>query len=279
VPVQLLLAVVVPAAFGALCGWLLGVNKTWYLVLSILALLGGYAAGTEHRGAREGALRGVLGGALFGGAILLVKEATGEPPKADLPEPEILLLAVTTVISMVAAAMGATDRKRLEESENPPEGFSLKRLSWTEVLGFVAAAVLLLSLWLPWFTTNESNPNSVINSSGTPPGESATGWEVFRILDYVLAAACVAPFILAWIVARDADLSWKPGEVTMIVGITAVVLILCNGFILGKPYPGIEIGLSYGYPVALLGAAGLFVSGFLRQALHTDDKKQRVSLC
>ena len=59
----------------------------------------------------------------------------------------------------------------------------------------------------------------------------------------------------------------------MIVGISAVVLILCNGIILGKPAPGIEISLDYGYPIALLGATGLFVSGYLRQALHTDARK------
>ena len=75
VPVQLLLVVILPAAFGALCGWLLGVNKTWYFVLSILALLGGYAAGTEHKGGGQGALRGLLGGTLFGGAILLTNKA------------------------------------------------------------------------------------------------------------------------------------------------------------------------------------------------------------
>src|SRR4051794_41913590 len=82
VPVQLLLAVVVPVAFGALCGWLLGVDKTTYLVLSILALLGGYAAGTEHKGAGEGALRGVPGGTLFGRPILLLSEAPDQAPTA-----------------------------------------------------------------------------------------------------------------------------------------------------------------------------------------------------
>src|SRR3954451_11209916 len=84
VPVQLLLVVLLPVAFGALCGWLLGVNKTWYLVLSILALLGGYAAGTEHKGAAEGALRGVIGGTLFGPSILLLNQALDKTPKADL---------------------------------------------------------------------------------------------------------------------------------------------------------------------------------------------------
>jgi hypothetical protein len=272
IPVQVVLVAGVPAAFGALCGWILGVNETAYLVLSLLALIGAYVAGREHPNGREAALRGAIAGAFFGGGILLVHEATGKEPKADLPEPEILLLAVTVVVSALAGAFGGMDRKRLEESESPPQGFSLKRLHWSELLGFLGSAVLLGSLWLPWFSTS-GNPHSKIGTAAIGPNQSADAWQTFRILDILLAAACLAPFILAYIVARNAELSWKPGEVTMIVGITCVVLILCNGIILGKPKPNIEISLSFGYLVALLGAAALFASGFLRQALHQDQSK------
>jgi hypothetical protein len=59
----------------------------------------------------------------------------------------------------------------------------------------------------------------------------------------------------------------------MVVGITALVLILCNGIILGKPKPAIEVSLSYGYFVALLACVGMFISGYLRQAVYTDARK------
>jgi hypothetical protein len=268
-----LLAAGVPAAFGAVCGWVLGVNEIAYLVLSLLALIGAYVAGREHVGALEAAARGAVAGVFFGGALLLVHKATGKAPKADLPDPEILLLAVTTVVSMFACAFGGADRKSLEERDGGPRGFSLKRLHWSEPLGFLGSAVLVGSLWLPWFSTNAGNPNSIIGSAGIGPGQSATGWETFVILDILFVVASVAPFILAYLVARDADLSWRPGEVTMIVGITCVVLVLCNGLILGKPKPGIEISLNVGWYVGLLGAAGIFASGFLRQALHVDAKQ------
>jgi hypothetical protein len=39
----------------------------------------------------------------------------------------------------------------------------------------------------------------------------------------------------------------------MIVGIVSFMLILCNGIILGKPDPGIEVGLGIGWFVGLLG--------------------------
>jgi hypothetical protein len=268
-----LLAAGVPAVFGAVCGWALGKSETVYLILSGIALLGAYVAGREHVGGWEALLRGAVAGAFFGGALLLVHNATGDAPKVKLPDPKILLLAVTVVASAIACAFGGIDRKSLEERDSPPQGFSLKRLHWSELIGFVSSLVLLGSLWLPWFATSSSNPNSTIGTAGIGPGQTATGWETFRILDILLAAACAAPFILAYIVARNAELSWKPGEVTMIVGIASFILILCNGIILGKPKPAIEVSLQWGYLVGLIGAVGLFVSGFLRQALHSDAKK------
>ena len=132
--------------------------------------------------------------------------------------------------------------------------------------------VLFGSLWLPWYATS-GNPNSVIESSGTGPNSEANAWEVFATFDWLVLLACTAPFILTWIIMRGHALSWNPGEVTMIVGITCFVLILCNGVILGKPEPDIEISLSYGWFVGLLAAAGLIAAGYLRQAVYTQARK------
>ncbi len=146
------------------------------------------------------------------------------------------------------------------------------RLTPGEYGGCVAALVLLLSLFLPWFGTSD-NPNSVIDHAGIGPSDSASAFQTFAILDWLLVAACLAPFILAWIIARGHKLTWKPGEITMIVGITAFVLIICNGIILGRPDPGVEVSLKIGYFVALLASAGLAFSGYLRQALYTEGRK------
>jgi hypothetical protein len=145
------------------------------------------------------------------------------------------------------------------------------RLSPGEYLGMAAAVVLLVSLWLPWFTTSSTNPNSTI--AGASDGGSADAWQVFNSLDILLALACTAPFILSWIIARGHRLTWKPGEVTMVVGITALVLILCNGIILGRPGDSVDIGLGIGYFVALIASAGLLVAGYLRQAVYTEGRK------
>jgi hypothetical protein len=149
---------------------------------------------------------------------------------------------------------------------------SVSRVSPGELLGMAAALVLLGSLWLPWFTTSSDNPNSTL-PGGVHGGDSANAWQVFNTLDWLLVAACAAPFILTWIVARGHKLTWKPGEVTMIVGIVAFVLILCNGIILGRPGDSVDISLSFGYFVALLASLGLLAAGYLRQALYTHDRK------
>ena len=146
------------------------------------------------------------------------------------------------------------------------------KVSPGELMGMGAALLLLASLWLPWFTTSSDNPNSKL-PGGVTGGDSANAWQVFSTLDWWLVSACAAPFILTWIIARGHPLTWKPGEVTMIVGIVAFMLILCNGIILGKPDPGIEVGLGIGYFVGLLASLGLLAAGYLRQALYTTARK------
>ena len=148
----------------------------------------------------------------------------------------------------------------------------LSRLTPGEFFGMGAALVLLASLWMPWFTTS-GNPNSKIESADVGSNSSATAFQTFPILRWFLIAGCAAPFILSWIIARRHKLTWKPGEVTMIVGITTLVLILCNGIILGKPEPGIEIGFGIGYFVAILASIGMTIAGYLRQAIYTDARK------
>jgi hypothetical protein len=145
------------------------------------------------------------------------------------------------------------------------------RLTPGEFIGMAAGLVLLLSLWLPWFTTSEDNRFSRL--AGASGGDGVNAWQVFSTLDILLVLAATAPFILAWIIARGHKLTWKPGEVTMIVGATAFVLILCNGIILGRPGDSVDIGLGIGYFVGLIASVGLLVAGYLRQAFYTSARK------
>lgn len=113
--IQILLAVILPAAFGAVTGYFLGVSETTYLVLSIIGVVGAVGAGFDHLGAAAGAKRGVLAGFVFGGSILIAHEIHGAEAEAHLPEPAILLVVVTTALGAAFAAVGGMLRKRAVE--------------------------------------------------------------------------------------------------------------------------------------------------------------------
>jgi hypothetical protein len=270
-PVRIVLATVPSAAYGALCGWVLGVSEVAYIILAIpVAILLQLFVGLEHRNRGEAAARGFVAGAFFGGFILIVNQLLIDTePKFHLEDPKWQLAIVTAVFGAGLAWLGAGLRGQLEK---PGRYLDTSQVSPAELLGMASSLVLLGSLWLPWYSTSD-NPNSVIDSSGTGPSSSASAWEVFAIFDWLLLSACLAPFILTWIVMRGHELSWSPGEVTMIVGMACFVLILCNGVILGRPEPGIEVSLSYGWFAGLLAAIGLIVSGYLRQAVYTQARK------
>jgi hypothetical protein len=160
--------------------------------------------------------------------------------------------------------MEASGAERAERQR----AFDFSRLQKAEYFGFAAALVLAASLFLPWFSTSG---NASIQGTSFPEG--ATAFDVYNSLDWLLVAACSAPFILAYIIVRSHSLSWRPGEVTAIVGLTAFVLILCNGIILGKPGDLDDVtSFEIGYAVGLVGAAGIAASGFVRQLEGTTKK-------
>jgi hypothetical protein len=116
----LLLAVVAPIAFGAVCGILLGLSEGAYVVATLVAGVGGLGAGFEHDRPREGALRGVFGGILFGLAIVIVDGISSADAKADLPDPPVLLAIVTAAFGAGLGALGALIRSR-RVSSTPAE--------------------------------------------------------------------------------------------------------------------------------------------------------------
>jgi hypothetical protein len=113
---ELLLVVGGPVLFGIITGVFLGVSEPVYLLLSVLGIAGGYFAGFEHDDVSEGFYRGLLGGLLFGTMILLTNAVLGAEQKADLPEPNVYLVAITTVFGAGLGMLGARSRGRRERS-------------------------------------------------------------------------------------------------------------------------------------------------------------------
>jgi hypothetical protein len=139
------------------------------------------------------------------------------------------------------------------------------KLDRSEIIGMAAAAVLVISLFLEWYSL--STDPSVVQRGDDPANwacgvgnTSCSAWDTFPVLSVLLVLAAAAPFILSWIVMRGHALSWPRGELTAIVGLTAFVLIAYNGLV-DKPQEGLEMSLAIGYWLALLASIGIFLSG------------------
>ena len=155
------------------------------------------------------------------------------------------------------------------------------RLNTTRVLiGAIASTLLIITiLFLPWYSLDE-NPQRVASEPDSwvcGVGEfSCTGFETFPILRWLLLLAAAAPLILAYILVRGHKLSYPPGEMTMIAGFAATVLIFYNG-ILDKPGAGpgeIGVSLDYGYWIALVCALAISIVGFTR-SVESGGRKVR----
>jgi hypothetical protein len=134
------------------------------------------------------------------------------------------------------------------------------RLGRSEALGALGGVLLAVGVFLPWYATNAANRNATIDGArGT-----FSAWDVHPILRWLLLAAAVAPFILAYIIARQRELSWPRGEMTAVVAIAALGLILYVGLLQRPGEPSGEIGLRFGWFVALLGAALMLGAGASR---------------
>jgi hypothetical protein len=112
--VQLILAVVLPIAFGGACGFVLGESQTWFGIMTLIAGVGGIAAGFEHGTAREGALRGLVGGVLFAGSLLAVFEMRGMPALTPLPAAMSIMAVIYAVSGVPLGMLGGWLRSRYE---------------------------------------------------------------------------------------------------------------------------------------------------------------------
>jgi hypothetical protein len=124
------------------------------------------------------------------------------------------------------------------------------------IIGGVAAILLIVTiLFLPWYSLDHNPARDTGEGFLCGNGDySCTGFETFPILRWLLLLFTLAPLILAYIVVTDTKLSWVPGEMTMVAGFIALVLIAYNGLI-DKPGSGtaeIGVSLDYGYWLALL---------------------------
>jgi len=116
-PVQIVLGGLVPLAFGAVVGVVLGVSAGVYWALAVLAGIGGVLAGFEHQDGWGGADRGLVGGALFGLGVLLAHWIAGTHAKVSLGSFPPLLIVVDAIAGMLLGALGGRVVRGMRERE------------------------------------------------------------------------------------------------------------------------------------------------------------------
>jgi len=107
---QVVLGLVVPTALGALAGVLLGVSAAAYWVIGVIAFVGGILAGFEHADAADGAVRGLVGGTLYGTGLLVAHAIAGTDAEVELPGFAPILVVFTAVIGVLLGALGGKIR-------------------------------------------------------------------------------------------------------------------------------------------------------------------------
>ena len=92
---------------------------------------------------------------------------------------------------------------------------------------FGGAAARRAALFADWYAA--VSPLAVL--AGTTGIGTHSGWETHLILRWLLLVMAIAPFILAYIVARDHQLTWARGELTAVLSIFAFGVLLYVGVI------------------------------------------------
>ncbi len=123
-PVQILLGGVIPALIGALAGVLLGVSAVAYAAVGLLAAIGAFLSGFEHRDGWGAADRGFVGGAIYGTSLLLTHALVGTQAKVSLGSFPPGLVIITALVGMFLAAAGGT-----RDGSDVPAGQALEPAS------------------------------------------------------------------------------------------------------------------------------------------------------
>ena len=144
-----------------------------------------------------------------------------------------------------------------------------EKLQRGEIIACVGGLLLAIAVFIPWYHTTNGNPHSVVD--GQHGGFSA--WDAHPIARWLFLLGAAAPYILAWIVIREHQLSWPRGELTAIAGITAAVLILVLGFIARPGDPRDTIHIQFGWVLALIASIVIIVGAVMRSAESEPVRK------
>jgi hypothetical protein len=143
----------------------------------------------------------------------------------------------------------------------------MERLTVNELVAMAGGLLLGATLFADWYSA--VSPLAVL--AGRTGTGTYSGWETHLVLRWLLLVMAIAPFILAYIVARDHQLTWARGELTAVLSIFAFGMLLYVGVIDRPGTPAGQIELEWGWYAALLGTV-LMLAG---SALRTGETERR----
>ncbi len=150
------------------------------------------------------------------------------------------------------------------------------RLQPTELVALGSSALLVFSLFLPWYSLTDTQQRVAQKAWVCGTGDfTCSAWETFPLNRILFLAAAAAPVILTYFILTSQKGKYPTGEFTMTVGLAVVVLVGYNGLI-QKPGSSISFGISLeiGYFLAILAGLIMTVCGALR-SLESGGGAQR----
>jgi uncharacterized membrane protein len=143
----------------------------------------------------------------------------------------------------------------------------MRRLTINELTAMVGGLLLGAGVFAHWY--------QVVSPLAELAGHRGlgvySGWEAHSILRWVLLGIAIAPFVLAYVIARDHELTWARGELTAVLAIVVLGMVLYVGVIDRPGEPSGQIELELGWYVALIGGV-LMLAG---AALRTGEIERR----
>ncbi len=136
----------------------------------------------------------------------------------------------------------------------------MRRVRIGEIVAGVAGVVLLLSLFLEWYTVRGR-------------AEGLTAWSAFSFVDLLVCLVALLGIALAvsQVVGRGPALPVAIGVITSTLGLAATLLVLYR--ILNQPGPNDAIGVGAGAWVGLAACLGVFLGAWL----SLSDERPRPS--
>ncbi|MBA3328583.1 MAG: hypothetical protein H0T43_09820 [Solirubrobacterales bacterium] len=145
----------------------------------------------------------------------------------------------------------------------------MQSLTRNEIVAMLGGLLLVAGLFIKWYEA--VSPRAEL--AGSQGLGTYTGWDTHSLMRWLLILGAIAPFILAYIVVRDHQLSWARGEMTAVVAIIAFGLLFYNGIVDRPGEPSGQIELEWGWYVALAGSL-LMLGGSALRSSETERRRK-----